>query len=126
MLTLRIIYLLNIFVAGSIAYSAIRDPARAAATTFQNAYPPNESIRLVGCLWLAVTVLSILGLFRPLTFAPVLLFQIIYKGSWLLFVAYPALRAGEAFPRSMAWFFVIWVLVLPLAIPWKIWWGSAS
>ena len=121
MILLRIIYVLNIIVAGQIAYSAIKDPVRAAATTFQNAYPPSEAMRLVGCLWLAITVLSVLGLFRPLVFAPVLLLQVVYKGSWLLFVAWPAVRAGVDYPRGMAAFFVVWVVVLPFAIPWRVW-----
>lgn len=120
---LKIVYIANILVAGWIAYVAITDPARSAATTFAASYPATEVIRLVGCLWLAIAILSVLGLFRPLTFAPVLLLQVIYKGSWLLVVALPALRTGVAFPRGIAAFFVVWVLVLPFVIPWKSWIG---
>ena len=122
MWVLKVVYLLNVLVAGSIAYSSIREPARAAVTVLQGAYPATEVIRLVGCLWLGIAVLSVLGLFRPVTFAPVLLLQLVYKGTWLLVIALPAVRAGVAYPRGMAGFFVVWVLVLPFVIPWRSWW----
>ncbi len=84
MIALRIVYILNIIVAGQIAISALSNPKNSALTTFGNAYQPTEVIRLVGCLWLAIAVLSILGLWKPVTFSPVLLLQVIYKGTWLL------------------------------------------
>jgi len=121
MIGLRIIYILNIIVAGQIAISALSNPENSALTTFGNAYQPTEVIRLVGCLWLAIAILSILGLWKPVTFAPVLLLQLIYKGTWLFIVALPALRKDIPFPKAMALFFVAWVLVLPFLIPWKEW-----
>lgn len=124
MIALRIIYVLNIIVAGQIAYSSIANPKVAAMTIFGNAYPSTEVIRLVGCLWLGIAVLSVFGLWKPITFSPVLLLQLVYKGTWLAVVALPALRNDIAFPRSMASFFLVWVLVLPLIIPWKEWLNS--
>ncbi len=61
-LGLRIIYVLNVLVAGQIAFSAITNPKSAALTTFGNAYQPTEVIKLVGCLWLAIAVISVLGI----------------------------------------------------------------
>ncbi|MEN0006904.1 MAG: hypothetical protein AAF798_22320 [Bacteroidota bacterium] len=121
MIALRIIYILNIIVAGQIAVSSIFNPNKAAQTIFEQAYPSTEVIRLVGCLWLAIAVLSVLGLFKPITFSPVLLVQLIYKGMWLLVVALPALRSGAPYPRTMALFFLVWVVVLPFLIPWREW-----
>ncbi len=121
MIGLRIIYILNIIVAGQIAYSAISNPKTAAITTFSNAYPPSEVIKLVGCLWLSIAILSILGLFKPITFSPVLLVQLIYKGTWLLLVAIPAMRSNLPYPKTMAMFFLAWVITLPFLIPWKQW-----
>lgn len=77
--------------------------------------------RLVGCLWLAIAVLSVLGLFRPISFSPVFLIQLIYKGAWLLVVALPAIQHSKPYPTGMAGFFLIWVLILPVIIPWKTW-----
>ncbi len=74
---------------------------------------------VVGCLWLGIAVLSALGLWQPLTFWPVLLIQLIYKGTWLLVVALPAIRSGESYPSGMAGTFLLWVLALPFLISWE-------
>lgn len=121
MIGLKTIYILNIIVAGQIAISALVNPKNAAATTFGNAYEPSEIIRLVGCFWLSITILSLLGLWKPITFSPVLLIQLIYKGTWLLVVALPAFRNNIPFPKIMAIFFIVWIIVLPFIIPWKQW-----
>ena len=121
MIALKIIYIANIIVAGWISISSLFYPKIAATTVFQNAYQPTEVIRLVGCLWFAITILSILGLYRPISFSPILLVQFIYKGTWLLIVALPAIRNKENYPSGMALFFLIWVIVLPFIIPWNEW-----
>jgi hypothetical protein len=121
MTALKIIYIANIIVAGWISITSLFFPKLSATTVFSNAYQPTEVIRLVGCLWLAITILSILGLWRPLTFSPVLLLQLIYKGTWLLIVALPAIKNNQPYPTGMALFFLVWVLVLPFVIPWAQW-----
>ncbi len=121
MIALKIIYIANIIVAGWISISSLFYPKIAATTVFQNAYQPTEVIRLVGCLWFAITILSILGLYRPISFSPILLVQFIYKGTWLLIVALPAIRNKENYPSGMALFFLIWVVILPFIIPWNEW-----
>ena len=124
MIVLRIVYLTNILVAGWISYTSLFYPRLAQETVFSNAVAYSEVIRLVGALWGAIFLLSVLGLFYPLKMSPVLLLQLIYKGSWLLVVALPALRAQAAYPRGMALFFVLWVLVLPFVIPWRALFGQ--
>ena len=119
MMLLQIAYIANILVAGWISITSLFFPKRAITTIFQNTVVYSETIRLVGCLWGGIFILSILGLFYPKKMALVLLFQIIYKGSWLLFVALPALLQKNPFPSAMAAFFLIWCLVLPFVIPWK-------
>jgi hypothetical protein len=122
-LTLRIVYAANILVAGWIGVSSLFAPRVAAVTVFSGAYSSHEAIRLVGCLWLGIAALSVAGLFKPIVFSPVLLLQLVYKSLWLLGVAIPAWRAGQVFPVAMAWFFVVWVAVLPFVIPWQHWWN---
>ena len=39
--------------------------------------------------------------------------------SGLLVVALPAMMSGQPYPKGMASFFVVWVLVLPFVIPWS-------
>jgi hypothetical protein len=121
MVALKIVYVANIIVAGWISITSTFFPKTSSVTVFQNAYQPTEVIRLVGCLWLAIAVLSILGLWRPISFSPILLVQLIYKGTWLLVVALPAIRNNQPYPSGMAIFFLIWVLVLPFVIPWAEW-----
>jgi hypothetical protein len=121
MIPLKIIYIANIIVAGWISITSLLSPKKAAMTVLQNAYEPTEVIRLVGCLWLSIAVISALGLWRPISFSPILLVQLIYKGTWLLVVALPAIRNNQAYPSGMAAFFLLWVLVLPFVIPWSEW-----
>lgn len=116
---LKLIYLANILVAGWISLTSLFAPRKAVATVFENTVAYSEAIRLVGALWGAIFLLSILGLWFPKRMAVVLLFQLIYKGSWLLFVALPAVMNDQPYPRGMARFFVIWVVVLPFVIPWS-------
>jgi hypothetical protein len=121
MTALKLTYIANILVAGWISTTSLISPTRASRAVFQNAYQPTELIRLVGALWLAIAVLSALGLWRPLVFSPVLLVQLIYKGTWLLIVALPAIKNQTPYPSGMAACFLLWTLVLPFVIPWAAW-----
>jgi len=94
---LKIIYLANIFVAGWISITSLFFPKQALVTVFQSAVAYSEAIRLVGALWGAIFLLSILGLVYPERMSVVLLFQLIYKGAWLLVVALPARRMQRRF-----------------------------
>ena len=122
MIPLILIYIANIIVAGWISWTSLFFPKKAAAIIFSGAYPPTDVIRLVGCLWLAITLLSILGVWRPLTFSPVLLLQLIYKTAWLLAVALPAFKHQQPYPSGMAFFFLLWSVALPFIIPWQLLW----
>ncbi len=118
MIALKIIYFANIIVAGWISITSIFNPSKSALTVFQKSYPPTEVIRLVGCLWLSIAVISILGIWKPISFSPILIVQLIYKGTWLIVVALPAIINKQSYPSGMAMFFLIWVMVLPFIIPW--------
>ena len=119
MKSLYLVYLANLIVAGWISITSLFFPKLAKATVFSDAVEYSELIRLVGALWGAIFVLSLLGLGWPKQMQLVLLFQLIYKSSWLIAVAAPALYKGHPFPMAMAVFFVIWCLVLPFAIDWN-------
>lgn len=120
-LGLKIIYIANILVAGWIGINSLFFPKNASATIFSGSYAATEVIRLVGSLWTGIAALSMFGLWQPLAFSPVLFLQLIYKGTWLLFVAVPAIRNQQSYPSGMAAFFLVWVLVLPFIIPWEQW-----
>lgn len=116
---LRLMYIANVLVAGWIGISSLFLPKTAVSTVFTNAYPYSDYIRLIGALWLSIAVLSVLGIWKPITFSPVLVLQLIYKSMWLLVVALPAILKHESYPKAMAAFFLVWVLLLPFIIPWK-------
>jgi len=119
MIELKLMYAANIIVAGWISISSLFYPKTAVATVFENNFAYSESIRLVGALWGGIFILSILGLFYPQKMSLVLLFQLIYKSSWLVFAALPAMMNNQPYPKGMATCFIIWVLILPFVIPWK-------
>ena len=119
MTAMKLIYLANIVVAGWISITSLFFPKIAQQTVFSGDFAYSEAIRLVGALWGAIFLLSILGLFYPMQMSLVLLFQLIYKSSWLLFAALPALLRGAPYPPGMAVFFVVWVVILPFVIPWR-------
>lgn len=119
-IALRLIYFANVLVAGWISLTSLFAPKTALHSIFENTYAYSEAFRLVGALWGAIFILSCVGLFLPRAMALVLVFQVIYKSSWLLFAALPAHLAGNPYPRGMAGFFIIWVLVLPFVIPWRV------
>jgi hypothetical protein len=112
-------YLANVLVAGWISISSLFFPRTALKTVFTQDFVYSEAIRLVGALWGAIFLLSVIGLFFPRNMCLVFLFQLVYKSSWLLFAALPAIRSNQPYPKAMALFFLVWVLVLPFVIPWK-------
>lgn len=116
---MKVMYLANIIVAGWISISSLFFPKIAKQTVFANAVEYSEAIRLVGALWFAIFILSILGLFYPKQMSLVFVFQLIYKSSWLIIVALPAMWNNNPYPKSMSIFFLIWVIILPFVIPWK-------
>jgi hypothetical protein len=120
MIGLKIVYCANIIVAGWISISSLFYPKTAQLTVFENNFVYSEAIRLVGALWFAIFILSILGLFYPEKMSLVLVFQLIYKSSWLIFATLPAMMNNQPYPKGMAVFFIVWVFVLPFVIPWKV------
>ena len=112
-------YLANVLVAGWISISSLFFPKTAQITVFSHDFAYSESIRLVGALWFAIFILSVLGLFFPQKIQLIFIFQLIYKFSWLLFAALPAQLSHQPYPKGMAVFFVAWVIILPFVIDWK-------
>lgn len=119
MIGLKFLYTANIIVAGWISVSCLFFPRKSVSTVFSSAIAYSDVIRLVGALWAGIFVLSVLGIFFPKKMVLVLLFQLIYKGLWLVVVAIPAVLMKEEYPEGMAIFFLIWCLLLPFVIPWK-------
>src|SRR3954462_10401521 len=73
------------------------------------------------CMWGSYSVISFIGVIRPLKMLPIVIFEIIYKVTWLIIVAYPlwinnqlAGSAAEGMTRVFMW------VILPIvAMPWR-------
>lgn len=73
------------------------------------------------CMWGAYSLISFIGIMRPLKMLPIIIFEIIYKVTWLLIVAYPLWEQNELTGSSaeiMTKEFV-WVLLPIVAMPWR-------
>ena len=75
-------------------------------------------------LLLALAILSIGGMFRPLAFLPIMLFEVVWKAVWLTAVALPLWMAGEQIPGIVSVKgSIIGTGLIIICIPWKyVWW----
>ncbi|HEY44509.1 MAG TPA: hypothetical protein G4O11_11065 [Anaerolineae bacterium] len=115
---LRFMYIYTIVGAGGFGLGIIVVPEVIKAAF---GWPVEEPVVLgiVGSVYVAFGILSILGLRSPLRFVPVLLLQLCYKSIWLIGVILPMLIAGR-FPRyalSMVIIFATYIIGDLVAIP---------
>ncbi len=114
-----IIFGANIVVGAVVGSFCLFAPKKAVTSIFNDAFSYSEIIRLAGAFWIALGVLSFFGLFYPVRFSPILFFQLVYKPLWLLVYALPHAikRDFTHIPWIMTAFFLLWVILLPFAIP---------
>ncbi len=91
---LRGMYVYTIVVAGGFGLGAIFAPGLIQSIFKMPGQDP-IIIGVVGSVYVAFALLSILGLRSPLQFAPVLLLQLCYKVVWFLAVLFPLLATGR-------------------------------
>lgn len=116
--SMRFAYLLNICILVPIALTTLFGWSDGA----QGRFAESAGWRvLVGALWTAILLLSLLGLRAPLVYSPVLALQLIYKSLWLGVYAAPLWLAGrgDEVPPGIAASFVVIVLVWPWLLPWR-------
>ena len=116
---LTLMYAVNLFAAGVPGFF----------TLFFNKQFFKESqgytSRILGAIWLTIAVCSLLGIFYPLTFLPVLFMQIIYKSIWLLHSGFKILMSRKTSPDFIGVFsvfvfiIVFWILFLPFGLLFK-------
>lgn len=107
---LRATYLLLVIGVGSMIWPLLLDAPEGA-----------EHFRgVTWCLLSTVALLALLGLRYPLKLLPLLLFELVWKTTWLIAIGLPLRQAGRlegAF--SETWFANVFGLVICLlAIPW--------
>ena len=115
---LKAMYIYTLVVSGSVGFGMILVPS-AIQSVFR--FPPQDPVMLGlgGSLFLALGLVSILGLRSPLKFTPVLLLELFYKPIWLVAVALPLFLKGQ-FPFYvvfMSLVFVTFIIGDLIAIP---------
>jgi hypothetical protein len=125
MLGLRLAYWANIVILGPIGISTVFR----LFPTDEGRFAESAGWRtVVGGVWTAILILSILGLLHPLRYSVVLLLQIIYKTVWLAVYAVPRLLRDDAgsVPRPMGIIFAAIVVAWPFVIPWSYLFGPGN
>ena len=84
------------------------------------------TVRILGSIWLAIGLVSLLGLFNPLPFAAVFPAQLLYKVIWVGVVVVPALAQGETRALPLALGFVVMIIGFALATPWAYLFGGVQ
>ena len=108
---LRLLFALVFLAVGSDSWGGILrhhgpwDPVRAAAV----------------CMWAGYSVLSIFGVFQPLKWLPFVLFELVYKLTWLIAVAYPLWKAHALWgtPAGEIANAFLWFPLALFAVPWR-------
>ena len=120
-------YLLNILILIPVATLTLFGGASGCRRVFQGKFPDSEGIRtILGSLWTAILIVSIVGMFFPVSMSPLLILQVIYKSLWLAKFALPRLLAGRGneIPSGVAVSFAVIVATYPWVIPWGHLFGS--
>lgn len=112
---IRLPYALNILILLPVSYVLLRIPVELQATNRIFAIAPDAYRILTTSFWVAILLVSILGLAYPFFCAPVLLIQIIYKTLYLLLAELPARRAGQSAlsPAGLIISFIFIVITYP-------------
>ena len=91
---LRGMYAANVLGAGVPGALIVLAPGWARENLFGAEQDP-VTFGMLGAVWLAIGLLSLVGLRHPLPLAGIFAVQIVYKSVWLVAVALPRLVAGE-------------------------------
>jgi hypothetical protein len=115
-------YLANIVILIPIGPLTLLGGPNGARRVFQAKFGESEGIRtILGSLWTAILLCSVLGVFLPVEMSPMLLIQVLYKLLWLVVFAAPRLLAGRMgeLPMGIVLTFAVIVLAYPWVIPWS-------
>ena len=111
---LRLAYAANILILVPICWGMFFGSG--VAGVFEGKVAESQGLRLlVGSLWFAILLGSIIGLAAPRFFAPIILVQIVYKSLWLLAFVLPLVMAGKSgeVPWGIATTFILIVAIYP-------------
>lgn len=114
-------FIFNILVLVPIAGMTLFGGEPGGQLASQGKFPESAGFRtIVGSIWTAILIGSVLGLVWPVQMSPLLLIQVFYKSLWLLVFVLPRWLGGrtQEVPSGIALTFLVIVLSYPLVIPW--------
>ncbi|MFW9827674.1 MAG: hypothetical protein ACFFEY_08785 [Candidatus Thorarchaeota archaeon] len=119
-LKLKIMYVLMIIIGGIIGLLMLIIPDIMISILGAPAQDP-YIYGVAGAFWLGMALLSILGLFDPLKYVPILLLQIIYKALWIFAVFIPnvIVDGAQFYTIFVLIVFIVFIVGDILAIPFK-------
>jgi len=116
-------YIFNILVLFPVGLLTLLGDKGGGQLACQGKFPESEGFRtILGSLWTAILLGSIIGLFYPMPMSPLLLIQVIYKSLWLLVFVMPRLLKGKV--REVPAGIVLVFLLIVASYPWFIPWGQ--
>jgi hypothetical protein len=107
---LRFMYIFTIVVAGGFGLGVIFIP-NVIASMYRMPKQDPIIFGIVGSVYVAFGILSILGLRSPLKFVPILLLQLCYKVIWFIGIILPLLFV-ESFPMYGIPFIIIFAIFI--------------
>ncbi len=118
---LKAMYLAAIFGAGVAGAVSLFAPGLAGKYVFGGDAQVEVYLRIVGAIWLAIGLIAIAGLLDPMRYLPILLLQLVYKSTWLICAAYPALLHGRMTTglTGLTVLFTVWVIALLAFVPFR-------
>ncbi len=115
-------YPYNIVVLIPVGLTTLFGGERGGRLAFQGKFPESAGIRtILGSLWTAILIGSVIGRSHPVSMAPLLLIQVLDKTLWLVVFVVPCLVRGQAHavPWGVAGTFLFIVMTYPWVIPWS-------
>lgn len=115
-------YAFNMVVLVPIGLMTLFGGERGGQLACQAKFTESEGFRtILGSLWTAILIGSLLGLFFPIQMSPLLLIQVIYKTLWLIVFVLPRLFGGHSteVPWGISLTFLVIVVSYPWVIPWR-------
>jgi len=122
---LQAVYLVLLVYVGILAIYLLVDPKSAISFVgFPSSGVPYPASLIAGVAysqWLAIALLSVLGLRSPFKYSPVLLLVVTYKTVWMLALALPRAISGNliSWGTTTAIEWLILVVIAVLVLPWK-------
>lgn len=119
-LRLKIMYILTIILAGIIGLLMLIIPDVMIAVLGAPAQDP-YMYGVLGAFWLGMAIITILGLFDPHKYVPILLLQIVYKSLWIfaVFIPHVIIDGAQFYTIFILVVFIIFIVGDLLSIPFK-------